>query len=253
MEITILGSGTATPNLDRNASGLAVRAEGLWILVDIGPGVLRRLCEARIDSKWIDVILVTHFHPDHVSDLAPFLFASNYEYGPVRQQAFHVVGPVGLKQFYDALIGCYGSWIVPTGDRLIVREVDSQAPDTFSLGEITIRSAPSPHSFPSVSYRIEGKGVSVTVSGDTDVSEELVKLAKGTDVLVCECSFPEGIKIAGHLIPSEAGRTAARAGAKKLVLTHFYPPCDEVDIVTQAAAVFSGEIVKAKDLMVIPV
>jgi ribonuclease BN (tRNA processing enzyme) len=253
MEITILGTGTATPNLERNASGLAVRTENLLIVVDIGPGVLRRLCEARIDSKLIDVILITHFHPDHVSDLAPFLFASNYQYGPVRQEAFHVVGPKGLQQFYDALVSCYGNWIVPTGDRLILREVDPQGPDAVSLEEITIRSAPSAHSFPSVSYRIEGYGVSVTVSGDTDVSEELVELAKGTDVLVCECSFPDEMKIAGHLIPSEAGRTAARAGVKKLVLTHFYPPCEEVDIVSQAAAVFSGEIVKAKDLMVIKV
>jgi ribonuclease BN (tRNA processing enzyme) len=158
-----------------------------------------------------------------------------------------------LKQFYNALIGCYGNWIVPTGDRLIVKEVDPQGPDTLSLGEIKIRSAPSAHSFPSVSYRIEGNGVSVTVSGDTDVSEELVKLAKGTDVLVCECSFPNEMKIAGHLVPSEAGKTAARAGAKKLVLTHFYPPSDEVDIVAQVAEIFSGEIVKAKDLMVIQV
>jgi ribonuclease BN (tRNA processing enzyme) len=253
MEITFLGTGTATPNLERNASGLAVRTANLLLVVDIGPGVLRRLCEARIDSKSIDVILITHFHPDHVSDLVPFLFASNYEHGQVRQEAFHVVGPVGLKQFYDALVNCYGNWIVPKGDRLIVREVDPQGPDVFSLGEITIRSAPSTHSFPSVSYRIEGNGVSVTVSGDTDVSEELVELAKGTDVLVCESSFPDEMKIAGHLIPSEAGRTAVRAGAKKLVLTHFYPPCDQVDVVSQAAAAFAGEIFKAEDLMVIEV
>jgi ribonuclease BN (tRNA processing enzyme) len=253
MEINILGSGTATPNLERNASGLIVRAGGLWILVDIGPGILRRLCEASIDSKWIDVIVITHFHPDHVSDLVPFLFASNYEYGPVRQEPFHVVGPSGLKQFYDALVGVYGNWIVPTGDRMVMREVDPQAPDALSLGEITIRSAPSAHTFPSVHYRIDGDGHSVTVSGDTDVSEGLVKLAEGTDVLVCECSFPEGMKIAGHLVPSEAAKMAEKAGAKKLVLTHFYPPCDEANVVQQAAVAFSGAIVKAKDLMVIQV
>lgn len=253
MNITILGSGTATPNFERNASGIAVRVADLWVLVDIGPGILRRLCEAGIDSKWIDAIVITHFHPDHVSDLVPFLFASNYEYGPVREKAFHVLGPRGLKQFYDALVGVYGNWIVPTRDRLVIREVDPSAPDAISLEEVTIRSAPSAHSFPSVSYRIEGTGVSVTVSGDTDYSEELVALAKGTDVLVCECSFPDGMKIPGHLVPSEAGKIATRAGAKKLVLTHFYPPCDDVDVVAQAAAVFSGEIIKAQDLMVISV
>jgi ribonuclease BN (tRNA processing enzyme) len=253
VEITILGSGTATPNLDRNASGLIVQTGGMRILVDIGPGILRRMCEAHIDSKWIDVIVITHFHPDHVSDLVPFLFASNYEYGPVREEPFHLVGPVGLDRFYGALVRVYGNWIVPTGDRLVTREVDPQVPDAFPLGKITIRSAPSAHSFPSVHYRIEGDGHSVTVSGDTDVSENLVKLAEGTDVLVCECSFPDGMKIAGHLVPSEAARTAAKAGAKKLVLTHFYPPCDEVDVVKQAAAIFLGEIVKAEDLRVIRV
>ncbi|MGB6064273.1 MAG: ribonuclease Z [Desulfomonilaceae bacterium] len=253
MNITILGSGTATPDLERNASGLALRGAGLWVLADIGPGILRRLCEARIDPKWIDVILITHFHPDHVSDLVPFLFASNYEYGQTRKQSFHVVGPTGLKQFYNALVGIYGHWIVPTGNRLIISEVDPRAPDVFSLGDITVRSAPSAHSFPSVSYRIEADGVSATVSGDTDISDDLVTLAEGTHVLVCECSFPDEMKVPGHLTPSEAGRIAARAGAQKLVLTHFYPPCDEVDVVKQAGEVFPGEIIKAKDLMVIPV
>ncbi len=253
MNITILGSGTATPNLERNASGLAVRAASLCVLVDIGPGILRRLCEAQIDSKWIDAILITHFHPDHVSDLVPFLFASNYEYGQTRKQIFHVVGPTGLKEFYNALVGIYGHWIVPTGNRLLIREVDPRAPDAFRLEEITVHSAPSAHSFPSVSYRVEADGVSVTVSGDTDVSDELVTLAEGTEILVCECSFPDDMKVAGHLTPSEAGSIAARARAKKLVLTHFYPPCDEVDVVKQAAKVFKGEVIKAKDLMVLEV
>ena len=253
MNITILGSGTATPNLERNASGLVVKVAGLWVLVDIGPGILRRLCEAQIDSKWIDVILITHFHPDHVSDLVPFLFASNYEYGQTRKETFHVIGPGGLKQFYDALVGIYGHWIVPTEDRLIITEVDPRVPDVFSLKEVTIRSAPSAHSFPSVSYRIEADGVSATVSGDTDASEDLVKLAEGTELLVCECSFPDDMKVPGHLTPTEAGKIAAHAGAKKLLLTHFYPACDEVDVVKQAAEVFQGEVIKAKDLMSISV
>jgi ribonuclease BN (tRNA processing enzyme) len=206
MEITILGSGTATPKLDRNASGLVVKAGGLCALVDIGPGILRRLCEIGVDSKRIDIIAITHFHPDHVSDLVPFLFASNYEYGPVRQEVFHVIGPGGLKKFYEGLVDVYGTWIVPTKDRLVLKEVNAQAPDSFALGEIVIRSVPSAHSYPSVSYRIEAEGRSVTISGDTDVSEDLVKLAEGTDILVCECSFPDGMKVAGHLIPSEAER-----------------------------------------------
>jgi len=93
----------------------------------------------------------------------------------------------------------------------------------------------------------------LTVSGDTDMSENLVALARGTDVLICECSMPDGSKISGHLTPSEAGISAQRAEAKKLVLTHFYPPCDDVDVVRQASKTFSGEIIRAEDLMVLDV
>jgi ribonuclease BN (tRNA processing enzyme) len=253
MEITILGSGTSTPDLHRNASGLAVRASDMWLLVDIGPGTMRRMCEAAIDNKWIDIILITHFHPDHVSDLVPFLFASNYEFGTVRGEPFHVVGPRGLEQFYETLVATYGDWIVPRGNRLLKKEMNPRGTDVFARKGVTVQSAPSAHSFPSLSYRIDADEVSVTVSGDTDVSTELVELARGTDLLVCESSLPDGMKVPGHLVPSEAGKIAADAGARKLVLTHFYPPCDEVDVVAQAANVYSGEIVMARDLMVIEV
>ncbi|MDQ7782665.1 MAG: MBL fold metallo-hydrolase [Desulfomonilaceae bacterium] len=253
MEITVLGSGTVTPSLKRNASGLVVRTSEAWVLVDMGPGTIRRMCEAGIDYRNIDVILVTHFHPDHVSDLVPFLFASNYDYEAVREERFHLVGPTGMEQFYEAQVGMYGDWIVPKGDRLVIREMDARQPDTFEIEGLWIRSRPAAHTFPSLSYRIEADGSSVTVTGDTDVSDDLVHLARGTDLLVCESSMPDDMKVRGHLVPSEAGRIASSARAKRLLLTHFYPPCDEVDVVSQAAAVFSGEIFRAEDLMVLRV
>lgn len=253
MEITILGSGTATPSLARNASSVAVRRAEHRLLVDIGPGTIRRMCEAGIDVKWIDLILLTHFHADHVSDLPPLLFASNYEYGAVREEPFHLVGPAGVEQFYEALVKAYGHSIVPGGERLRLKELSNSAPDTMTTGDFTIHSRPSRHTFPSVSYRIEAGEVSVTISGDTDFSEDLIELAAGTDLLVCECSFPDQMKTDGHLTPSEAGRIASAAGAGKLVLTHFYPPCDREDVVKQASRAYSGEIIKARDLMVLKV
>jgi ribonuclease BN (tRNA processing enzyme) len=55
--------------------------------------------------------------------------------------------------------------------------------------------------------------------------------------------------VKGHLTPSEAGKIAAAAGVKKLVLTHFYPPCDEEDMISPCRKFFDGEIVLAEDLM----
>ncbi len=226
-------------------------AAGLRVLVDLGPGILRRMCEAGIDYKSIDIILITHFHPDHVSDLTPLLFASNYAYGASREEPFLLIGPTGLEQFYQALVRVYGNWIVPTGNRLIKKEINAHAPDVFVSGGLVIRSAPAAHSNPAVSYRLEAEGSSVTISGDTDISENLVELARNTDILICECSMPEGSKIPGHLVPAEAGIVAERARAKRLILTHFYPPCDEVDVAKQASKKFSGQIIKGEDLMVI--
>jgi ribonuclease BN (tRNA processing enzyme) len=251
MEITILGTGTATPVLERNASGIAVRAGDLLVVVDMGPGTIRRMLEAGIDTRLVDVILVTHFHPDHVSDIVPFLFASNYSFGPVREEPFQLIGPQGLEQYFNGLVAVYNEWIVPRGDRLTKREISSRKLDSLRIGRVDIHSAPSVHTGASLHYRIDADGASVTVSGDTDVSEALVQLAARSDILICECSLPEGQKIPGHLVPSEAGRIAARAGVRKLVLTHFYPPCEEVDVVAQAAKTFSGEILRAEDLMVI--
>jgi ribonuclease BN (tRNA processing enzyme) len=251
--VVILGSGTATPRLERNASGLAIQAAGLRLLVDIGPGTLRRMCEAGIDSKLVDVILLTHFHPDHVSDLVPFLFAANDTYGPVRQEPFHLVGPAGLEQFYQGLVSVFQDWIAPRGNRLIKRELRLDRPDRLVIAGIQVDSARSPHSSASLSYRIEAGGRSVTISGDTDYSMDLVQLARRTDALICECSMPEGRKVPGHLTPSEAGRIAQAADAGKLVLTHFYPRCDEVDMAAQAAHYYSGVIIKAEDLMAVEI
>jgi ribonuclease BN (tRNA processing enzyme) len=79
-----------------------------------------------------------------------------------------------------------------------------------------------------------------------------VDLARGADVFVCEAATPDGQKLDGHLTPALAAGYAARAGCRQLVLTHFYPPCEGVDLKAQAAARFAGDIVLARDLQTLP-
>lgn len=251
MKVTILGSGTATPSLHRNSSGLFVVAGGANILVDLGPGTLRRMCEAGIDYRDIDIILLTHFHPDHVVDFISFLFASNYAHGPMRMDPFHVLGPAGLEKFHASLVGIFGSWIIPSHERMIMREMANDVFDSCRIKDAEIFSAPASHSFPALSYRIQADGKSLTISGDTDVSNELVELAKGSHTLICESSMPDSMKISGHLTPSEAGLIADRAGVARLILTHLYPPCEEVDVLSEAKKCFKGTILKAEDLMIL--
>jgi ribonuclease BN (tRNA processing enzyme) len=102
----------------------------------------------------------------------------------------------------------------------------------------------------SVGYRIGFKnGKSIAISGDTDYCQNIVDLAFQVDLLVSECSFPDGQKVEGHLTPSLAGRIGSESRCKKLLLTHLYPVCDEFDIVSQCRRTHSEEVILGEDLM----
>jgi len=94
-------------------------------------------------------------------------------------------------------------------------------------------------------------GFSLVYSGDTDDCPELVDLARGADLLICESAFPDDQKMPGHLTPSLAGAIATKAGVGKLVLTRFYPKCDGVDIKAQCRLTYDGPLILAKDLLTI--
>jgi ribonuclease BN (tRNA processing enzyme) len=95
----------------------------------------------------------------------------------------------------------------------------------------------------SVGYRIDFKeGKSFAISGDTDYCKNIVDLGFGTDLLVLECSFPDGKNVEGHLTPSMAGKIAVESRCKKLLLTHLYPVCDQYDILDQCGRSFQGSL-----------
>ena len=79
--------------------------------------------------------------------------------------------------------------------------------------------------------------------------ENLVEIALNADLMICESAFPDDCKVSGHLTPSLAGNIAQAAGVKRLVLTHFYPACENVDIENQCRSTYNGSIILATDLM----
>ena len=81
----------------------------------------------------------------------------------------------------------------------------------------------------------------------------LVDLAQNADLFVCESSFPDELKAAGHLTPGLAGEIAEKAGAKKLILTHFYPECDRADLKAQCRKSYKGPLILAADLLKVAV
>ena len=249
-QLIIIGSGTGIPSLRRASPGLVIISDNTHILIDSGPGALRKMLEAGIAYLDLDLILYTHLHPDHVADLVAILFASKYGDLP-RERDLLCAGGEGFKSYFEKLKTLYGSWVEPKSYQLTIKELSK---DPLLYRGIKVLSKPIAHLPNSVGYRIELKdGKSVAVSGDTDYCQNIIDLGFEVDLLVLECSFPDGKKVEGHLTPSLAGRIALESRCKKLLLTHLYPVCDQFDILNQCRQVYQGEIVVGEDLMKIQI
>jgi len=245
-ELIVIGSGTGIPSLGRASPGLVIISDNTHILIDSGPGALRKMLEVGITYLDMDLILYTHLHPDHVADLVAILFASKYGDLP-REKDLLCAGGAGFKPYFEKLKSLYGSWIEPKSYQLTIKELSK---DPLLYRGIKVLSKPMAHLHNSLGYRIEFKdGKSVAVSGDTDYCQNLIDLAFKVDLLVTECSFPDEKKVEGHLTPSLAGRIALESRCKKLLLTHLYPVCDEFDILNQCRQVYQGDITVGEDLM----
>jgi len=250
MSVTVLGSGTCVPSARRSSPALLVRGEGKLLLLDIGSGTLRRLAEAGISVHDIDLIFLSHFHPDHCADLVPFLFATKYAFSQPRNKELHLAGGPGLHNLLNGLKKVFGMWIVPEGYPFHLHEAKGMIP----FENFIFKTLPLTHSDSSIGLRIESpEGKTIVYSGDTDYCENIINLANSVDLLILECSLPEEMKVEGHLSPSLAGRIARESRCKRLLLTHFYPPCDERDLPREVAREFAGEIIMAEDLMKIEV
>jgi len=107
---------------------------------------------------------------------------------------------------------------------LEIEELDTGALEERSYENFRISTQPVKHTPHSLAYRVDTpQGRSFVYSGDTGFCDEVIHLARDTDLLILECSSPVGQELEGHLTPSLAGRIARQSGAKKLVLLHFYP------------------------------
>jgi ribonuclease BN (tRNA processing enzyme) len=248
--VTILGSGTCVPSLKRSSCSVLMQIGTSRLLFDSGPGTMRRLLEADTTIFDLTCIFYSHFHPDHTAELVPLLFATKYPDSTRRQKPLTIAAGPGFTDFLSGLKAVYGTWIDLNPGLLEILEFDNISGDSRRFKDFTIKSTPVEHNEESVAYRITSAGGhSIVYSGDTDYSENLIDLAKNADLLVCESAMPDSMQAKGHLTPSLAGEIAARSGARKLVLTHFYPECDQVDIEQECRKTYSGPLIIAEDLL----
>jgi len=252
MTFTTLGSGTHFPNPHKRSAGYLLRDGKSLILFDFGYGTLLRLVELEVRYQNIGHIFFTHTHEDHYLDLLPFL---NTMYLQVAQwglprRIIRLFGPRGFKKKFQAMQAAMGR---PTLHPYIDVQYRELAKARLKVGKFTVLSHSVRHmeDINALVFRIKGKHGDLAYTGDLDYDEGIIPFLKGVHTLVIECGFPNHMKKSGHLTPRECGLIARAAGAKRVVLTHRYPPCDRVDVRAQCRDTFGGRIMLARDTLTV--
>ncbi len=237
MKLTIVGCSGSFAGPDSPASCYLVEADGFSVVLDLGSGAVGALARYT-DMYDVDAMVLSHLHPDHCIDMCGYYVARKYRpEGPARK--IPVYGPADTP---SRLASAYG---LPA-DPGMTEEFDfrSLAPQlSFELGPFRATVERTVHPVEAYAIRLEHDGKVLTYSGDSGACEPLVRLAKDSDLFLCEASFldphdaPEV-----HLSGREAAQHATRAGAGRLVITHV-PPWHSSDLtMAEAAPHFDGPL-----------
>jgi ribonuclease BN (tRNA processing enzyme) len=246
IEVVVLGSGTVAPSARRNSAGYWVEAGPVRLLMDCGAGTTHRLAACNLDWPRTTHVALSHFHIDHWGELPAFLFAQQYGTLPPRQEPLVLIGPAGIRNRMTMLAAALGDWVLDAGYPLDIREIVPGGEIDLGAG-VTLRATKTPHTPESLAYSVQHAGNRLVYSGDTGYSESVAAFAKGCDLLIIECSLPDAQPMTIHLTPTEAGRMAKLAGARRVVLSHFYPQIEGTNPAEVAARVSGGEVVAAND------
>jgi len=276
--LVLLGTGGGPrPKRDRSAPAQAIVVGEDVYLVDCGDGVARQMAQADLPFSRLRAAFITHHHSDHNADFGNLLLlAWSGLKGPVD-----LYGPPPLAKMTDLFFELNARDIEirmadearpPLSSFARAHEIE-RGGEVLSRPDVKVTAALVEHPpvVPSFAYRFDTSDRSIVISGDTARSEALIALARGADVLVHEALWVPGIdwlqkqmpnadpaQLRKHMLEShtpveEAGRIAADAGVKTLVLSHFVPGdipgLTDDDWRGGAQAYFKGEIVVGEDLM----
>jgi ribonuclease BN (tRNA processing enzyme) len=245
MKLTVLGSSGSLPGPDSPASGYLLQQDGFTLLLDLGHGAFGAL-QKYVDPTAVGGIVVSHLHADHCIDLTAYIVALRYGAGDRYRLSgpegrIPLIGPAGTR---DRLEAAYD----PLARKLSLQELFGFAtPGERELGPFRLSFARTNHPVPTNAVKVTCGDTSLVYSADTGECDELVGLAEGADVLLCEATFgPDAPEIPDlHLTGRQAGEHAERAGVQRLIVTHVPPWLDGQAQVDEAAAAFDGEVLLA--------
>ena len=204
------------------------------------------MAQEHLDWPNLDAIWISHFHLDHMGGLVTFLFGSKW--APQiqsRTKLLRILGPKGLRRIIDAMNDSNNYKLFQQPFPVEIIEVGPDADFEIFPG-VAAKTFSTPHTEESLALRLKDSKLFVYTS-DTGFSEDLIPFAKHVDLLLMECSFRRNKPVQKHLELVDAVNLARACEPKKLVLTHLYPEWDDVDLVAEARALWSGETIEARD------
>ncbi len=240
--LTVLGSSGGTPTRTNPASGYLLETEGMSFWVDAGTGTFMELAK-HIDPGTLEGVVISHTHSDHCTDI--FGLYGYLAFGPSGSVPVPVLVPPGASEHLSAFARAAEEHVFHT----VLDLVEVDAGSTVKIDDdVSIRFGQAVHPVPALVTRFDTPGGSVVYSGDTGPGSDLLDLAYGADLLLCEAT------IAGerdertypyHLTAFEAGRIASEAGVQTLAVTHLASGVDPERALEEAGDGFGGELVLA--------
>ena len=269
IRVTLLGTGTPRPMIERFGASILVQAGKENLLFDAGRGCTIRLWQLGVPLKDVNRLFLTHLHSDHTVGI-PDLWLTGWIFD--RAEPLEVWGPNGTGQMMAGLRQAYGydtevrSKFGNSRAGADIRAHDIHEGVVYEANGVKVTTFLVDHGNvkPAFGYRVDYGGHSVVLSGDTRPSENLVKHAQGVDLLVHEvyAVTPEELKkdpkeqniVAYHSTPEQAGEIFSRTHPKLAVYSHIGRGTVAVEeLRRRTRKTYAGPLEVGEDLMVIEV
>ncbi len=247
--VRVLGSSSSIPRPGRACSGYVVQSGSTAVGLDFGTGSFAQFLR-HYDPAELQALLISHMHADHFIDLIPLRYALKYG-STQRARPLPLYLPPSGRAMLRSLCAVFAS---EGGDFLDdvfdVKEYDPAR--GLQLGELHASFVPARHYIETYAIRLDGTQTSITYSADTAPCLEVVDLARGSDLFLCEATLGTGGEgePRGHLSAYEAGEMACSAAVSRLMLTHYSSRYQPDDLLTAAGSRYAGPCLLADDGMV---